>query len=250
MTSRLALGFRIRELSMDSDKSRWTRAVLRVGDGRGFVVAGQRERVVVTAGHWLPRLPPSMTFSFTEERTYAKLLGHLGGKKLVWAECAFVNPIADLAVLASPDCQALWEEAEAYEAFIDGFEPLPIGDLPLARSPIVLHSGDALLGPPEWEGAVWLFALTGQWFRCEATAGRHMIGIPHPKKAIARGLSGSPIVSDDGCAVGVIVTGATGAQPFLARQFPAWLLEELGLDVCRAPDGAAGNKQAGPGSLK
>jgi hypothetical protein len=87
-----------------SDQAQWTRAVIRVGDGRGFVVGTDRERFVITAAHCLPRLPPSLSFSFIEERTYAKLLGPIGRKRTpVWAECCFVDPIADLAVLWSPD---------------------------------------------------------------------------------------------------------------------------------------------------
>jgi hypothetical protein len=59
--------------------SRAPHAILKVGDGRGFVVAGRRreERLVVTAGHCLPSLPPCCTFSFVEERTYQRLLGPL-----------------------------------------------------------------------------------------------------------------------------------------------------------------------------
>jgi hypothetical protein len=61
-----------------------TCSVVTVGDGRGFVVAGKRERYVVTAGHCLPTaenghlLLPCVTFSFTHERTCGSLLGPLG----------------------------------------------------------------------------------------------------------------------------------------------------------------------------
>jgi len=38
------------------------------------------------------------------DRTYKRLLGTLDAKELtVWAECLFVDPIADLAVLGVPD---------------------------------------------------------------------------------------------------------------------------------------------------
>jgi len=73
-------------------------SVIRVGDGRGFViehvvsipllrkllrVKGLRQRrfrehrVVITAGHCLPRFPRAHTASCTEERTYANLLGRI-----------------------------------------------------------------------------------------------------------------------------------------------------------------------------
>jgi hypothetical protein len=97
----------------------WTRAVLRVGDGRGFVVErrgylGHPERIVITAAHCLPRLPPPYEHllqlptphpaRYLEEETYPRILGPLGRKKLtVWAACLFADPIADIAVLGQPD---------------------------------------------------------------------------------------------------------------------------------------------------
>jgi len=41
--------------------------VLQVGDGRGFHVGD----FVLTAAHCLPRLPPPMTMTCIEDRTYA-----------------------------------------------------------------------------------------------------------------------------------------------------------------------------------
>ena len=54
-------------------------AVIRVGDGRGFVVQGPRhQKLVITAGHCLPFFPPCHGASYSEERSYQKLLGLLG----------------------------------------------------------------------------------------------------------------------------------------------------------------------------
>ena len=68
------------------------RAVLRVGDGRGFAVEhNRRGNVVITAGHCLAKtaagsqLPPCHTGSFLEERTYERLLGPLDAEPTVWA---------------------------------------------------------------------------------------------------------------------------------------------------------------------
>ena len=59
-------------------------------------------------------------FSYTAERTYAKLLAPLGKQPSVWCECLFVrHPIADIAVLGTPDSQALFDEANAYEALVE-----------------------------------------------------------------------------------------------------------------------------------
>jgi hypothetical protein len=61
-------------------------AIIRVGDGRGFVVMQQRylggvERVIITAAHCLPHHPARGV----EEETYPRLLGPLKGKRTVWA---------------------------------------------------------------------------------------------------------------------------------------------------------------------
>ena len=88
------------------------RSVLTVGGGRGFVVETKREdRFIITAGHCLLR--PSHAASCTEERTYAKLVGPVGGEPTVWAESVFVNPVDDLAVLAPLDNQELGDVAPA-----------------------------------------------------------------------------------------------------------------------------------------
>ena len=82
------------------------RAIVGVGKpgegGRGFVVELESGMVVITAAHCLPSLPPPHPFSHTEERTYANFIGPLGTEPTVWAECLFVDPVADIAVLAHP----------------------------------------------------------------------------------------------------------------------------------------------------
>jgi hypothetical protein len=87
-------------------------AIITVGAGRGFVMQGKLNRFVITAAHCLPFFPPCCSFSFTEERTYENLLGHIGVEPSVWAECLFVDPIADIAVLGSPDTQVLGKQAD------------------------------------------------------------------------------------------------------------------------------------------
>src|SRR4026208_1891700 len=91
------------------------RAVITVGDGRGFVVEGSRGKLcVITAAHCLPELPPAHAASRTGERTYANLLGRIGESPAVYAECLFVDPVADIAVLGEPDAQELDKQYEAY----------------------------------------------------------------------------------------------------------------------------------------
>jgi hypothetical protein len=122
--------------------------VVKVGDGRGFVFEQRisttgfakrkpikglqlrrfiERRLIFTAAHCLPKLPPAHAAAFNSERTY-KLLGSLDGtKENVCAECLFVDPVADIAVLGCPDNQELYEEAEGYEDLTDDAPVVPIG---------------------------------------------------------------------------------------------------------------------------
>jgi hypothetical protein len=51
----------------------------------------------------------------------------------------FADPIADIAVLGTPDDQALPDEAEAYEKLVEGMTPLMIGNAPkMSRSRVRL----------------------------------------------------------------------------------------------------------------
>ena len=87
-----------------------TNAVIRVGDGRGFIVndegearLGRDKRIVITAAHCLPFVPPCDAYSVDECRAYEELLGPLGQELTVpWVECLFVDPIGDIAVLGYP----------------------------------------------------------------------------------------------------------------------------------------------------
>lgn len=82
------------------------------------------------AGHLLPHLPPSLRASYTVDRTYKRLLGTLDAKELiVWAECLFVDPIADLAVLGVPDGQELIDENKQYEVLTRTMTPLRVASV-------------------------------------------------------------------------------------------------------------------------
>jgi hypothetical protein len=140
------------KLAARRDFTKATSAVITVGDGRGFVVnqpygVGQIQ-LVITAAHCLPFFPPCASASYLHERTFQNILAPLGAKPYVWAECLFVDPIGDIAVLGSPDDQELAEKAEAYCELVeaDSVTPLPIAS-------------------PSEEG--WLLSLDGNWFRCE-----------------------------------------------------------------------------------
>jgi hypothetical protein len=220
-----------------------TKAVVTVGQGRGFIIQHRVRfpplktkassvgikpqrvrnfidyRLVVTAAHCLPYFPPCSSMSHYYERTYKRLLGPLGGlKPQVWAECLFADPIGDIAVLGSPDNQAMENEADAYEELTEEVPALRVATAPQS-------------------GRAWLLSLDGQWVPCAVTLGRNKgLSIDATPK-IEPGMSGSPILADDGTAIGVLSIGAesisgggvrkpeqTGLQPVLAHDLPAWLL--------------------------
>ena len=98
-------------------------SVITVGDGRGFVVEGAGERLVITAAHCLPSLPPAGPSFGLEARTYGPLLACRGEEPRAWAVCRFVDPIADIAVLGSPDDP----HADDYKALMGTATALPYG---------------------------------------------------------------------------------------------------------------------------
>jgi hypothetical protein len=193
-------------------------AIVRVGEGRGFLLDDAPwPQLVITAAHCLPRLPPADPGSYAHERTYRNLLGPIGVPPTVWAECVFVDPIADLAVLASPDGQTLVDECDAYEQFVEGRPALRIGE--------VDHSCP-----------VWLLTLSGVWHRCNVEVLRRSLTLVGPKEGNAPGASGSPILMDDGRAIGIVNVGTEtngkseerqGGQTRLMSCLPGWMLAKL-----------------------
>ena len=104
-----------------------TPSIIGVGDGRGFVVQGMYDSYVIAAGHCLPKMPPCMSISHSEERTYRSLLGVIGAEPTIWTEVLFVDPISDLAVLGPPDSN-LSVEHDAYQKFTEALPPVEIAD--------------------------------------------------------------------------------------------------------------------------
>jgi hypothetical protein len=183
---------------------------VQVGEGRGFVIEVEQKRMVLTAAHCLPHLPPPHPASFLEERTYPKVLGIRGATPDVWAECLFADPIADIAILGQPDNQALPREAESYNRLLESRPPLRLAQI-------------AKRGP------AWLLTLEGRWIECivdpENWFGRKLAVNDAEEGAVAPGTSGSPIVTHAG-AVGLVSAG-DDMNPVLAKTLPGWLLATL-----------------------
>lgn len=222
--------------------------VVKVDHGRGFIVryrvsnphyngpASSRlramryieKRVVLTAAHCLLKLPPANPGRSRWELAYKNLLGRLNDAKCtIWAECVFVDPVADVAVLGSPDDQELGDQADAYHSLVD--------DSP------ALRIADAQNGPG------WMLSLDGHWIRTRLEVVRR-IGLASslcigPTKA---GMSGSPILDDSGRAVSLVSLGtetvdAKGrckeesamGQPILLQNLPGWLLPKRSIGAHR-----------------
>jgi hypothetical protein len=210
-------------------------SVVKVGDGRGFVVADGDRNIaeggksdVVTAAHCLPTVPPPHLARYLEEATYPRLIGPLGAEPDVTAACVFVDTVADIAVLGEPDNQALSDEHDHYEAFLSALPPFDIA-APPPRGRLRMPALDADQSPAwRWLGEVSfpgrVLSLDGQWIECNV----RRLGGPftiEPEKLVKSGMSGSPLISATGAALGVVSTSNRAAV--LADGLPGWLLRML-----------------------
>jgi hypothetical protein len=196
-----------------------TASVVQVGDGRGFVVEvankyfGYARRLIITAAHCLPKMPPPITAMYLHEKTWLNLVGPLRGKPGIAVECLFFDPISDLAVLGPPDDQELYEQTEAYEAFLESLTPLPIAEA-------------------EETGEAWFLFLDKRWF-----SGRFdrihwgSMWFSKLEQPIFGSMSGSPILNSEGAAIGVVNLGDTNPsaeseewQTALYRNLAGWML--------------------------
>jgi hypothetical protein len=228
-------------LPFDGDAAR--RAVITVRDGRGFVIQvaernpNQKEiplmgkvrrprrwikrRFVVTASHCLPKLPPAHPGAFRHERTYEALLGPLHERTpSIMTECLFVDPVADIAVLGEPDYVISDTSPDPFWELVDGAEALYVGSIT-----------DGMRG--------WLLSLDDQWKSCILHLGPADgpgLWITEAAAGITDGMSGSPIIGDDGRAIGVVCTSrGTGPGPYreggpnpgLMFSLPGWLLKQV-----------------------
>jgi hypothetical protein len=135
------------------------------------------------------------------------------------ALCLFADPIADIAVLGSPDEQEPYDEVP-YDKLMENAAPLAMSDAPE-------------------RGQAWLLSLEQKWFRCTVEYAKELDGplwIRDAEQPIFSGMLGSPIVSADGAAVGICCASgvsssedqnAGGPNPRLFRDLPARLLRDL-----------------------
>ena len=164
------------------------------------------ERVprIITAAHCLPGFPPCHGGSHAEERTYQNLIGPLDEAPTVWAECLFVDPVADIAVLGEPDGQIFFDECRAHEKLIE------------------LRPWLAMADPPENPATAWLLSLDREWFGCNVEHfGGPWIIKDDLAQPIESGMSGSPILNHDRTAAIGVVCISNSVNPRLAVNLPA-----------------------------
>jgi hypothetical protein len=122
------------------------------------------------------------------------LLGRLGDEPSIAAEALFVDPVADIAILGTPDNQEMWEQAEAYDGLVEPTAPLPMAKLEFVRKVLAVRDGQTFLGDPKAEADAWLLGLDGEWFSCRVSCLRA------PRST---GMSGSPVMVQGG-AIGIV----------------------------------------------
>jgi Peptidase S7, Flavivirus NS3 serine protease len=169
-------------------------------------------RIVVTAAHCLPTMPPVRSGKLIEDVSYAKILGPLGEEPTVSATCLFADPVSDVALLGPPDKEALPDENDAFEALIDAAIRLPIGDIPEAT-----------------KIRAWLLSVEEDWLPCSVI--HHGGNLLIENASFTEGMSGSPILNDQEMAIGLVTVGSQkpgtslagrGFNPRLVNSLPVW----------------------------
>ncbi len=125
-------------------------------------------------------MPPPHRAAYTAEKTFKKLLAPLGTAPSIWAECVFVDPVSDLAVLGQPDGQALkWDVETAWDEFIEDIESLELDAKRPTRG--------------------WTLSLAGRWLPCTIQIKNYgNLVVKDLAGDVEGGMSGSPILSDKG----------------------------------------------------
>jgi hypothetical protein len=111
---------------------------------------------------------------------------------------------------------------------IDAAVPLPVAEVPLV--PMLLSvQGQTFPGEPQGQCRGWMLSLADNWFACKTTTFSRSMRFEDAVEAIQPGMSGSPIMNDDGTAIGVVCLSVEGTKeggpnPVLSASLPGWFL--------------------------
>ena len=182
------------------------KAIVQVGHGgRGFIV-GARDRFVVTAAHCVPieHIPTPDMSNGPEQLTFPNIIGPLGETPTIWCELCAYGLTDDIAAFCEPEV----DDQDQYVKFTDA-AAFAVGNPPAIGS----------------KTSAFVLSLDGKWKRCTVNNGGRFLHISGPDRLIESGMSGSPIVDENGAAIGVV---SIGSGPSLIDCLPAWLLQKLG----------------------
>jgi hypothetical protein len=209
----------------------WNLSIVGVGpgefSGRGFIVQGASERFVITSTRCLPAIPscgapliyPDLLLSRPD------LLASYEGR-LASPWCRFVDPSVGIAVLGPPRLdgwlgseRSVDEDESCYRQITNAAIPLSIAE------------------PPK-RSLAWVLLADSSWGRCIVGHYGNDLAFCNHFFDMRSVEPGSPLVVDDGSAIGVI--GDTGdwnpdcRHPRLANALPGWLLRDLGVARLRS----------------
>lgn len=128
-------------------------------------------------------------------------------------------PIGDVAVLGCPDNQSLFEQADAYVTFVASRRPLKVG------------------GGMGWDTSApaTSIALDGHLVGCAVRCFGGPLWIENLAEPIVGGMSGSPVLDQNGLAIGLVSESAAqdgivggGSAPRLVVHLPGQFLINLG----------------------
>jgi hypothetical protein len=167
-----------------------------------------------------------------------RVLAPLGKKPSIIAECLFVDPISDTAVLGPPGNEELTGECDD---FLEASAALPLGTL--------TPKFNAELG-------AWLLGLDDKPFRCRARYHNEgSLWVADAAKPICGDMSGSPILAGNGAVIGIVSIARKakdgvledgndgGPNPRPDANLPAWLLRKMPTRAVRSRTTADGKKR-------
>jgi hypothetical protein len=123
-------------------------------------------------------------------------------------------------VLGSPDNQALFAKADAYEELLTNTVPLVIADAPeMVRMREPGYAGRMIEFDEPGRGSARMLSLDGEWIECTVAARDKWLAVDQ-QELVVSGMSGSAILSLDGRAIGLVSTELQ--NPILRQNLPAW----------------------------